>query len=177
MLTAALMLGIGSLAVSVFSLFNNIAQQNRQRKIDLEANIADTKIKIAEAEANVQGYEQFLAVSPVAGRALGGSTGNLEFDTNYRQMLENFGKTNVLAGMRGQVAAGTSASSVSQQSEEIMTSYVEIEKKKAQAQLDIYQTTLDTLRPSLADMEAELNPPAPPPVEPPDREAPEMNYA
>jgi hypothetical protein len=142
MLTAALMFGIGSLAVSVFSLFNDMGQNRRQNKIDLNASMKENKVQIQQTEAQVQGYEQFLAAAPVAGEALKGSTGDLEFDTNYRGMLENFGNTNVLAGMRGQVAAGTSAAAVSQQSEDIMTSYVDIEKKKAQAQLDILKTSL-----------------------------------
>lgn len=142
----AIALGIAGLAVSVFSLFNNIGQQRRQNKIDLNASMEENKVQIQQTEAQVQGYEQFLAAAPVAGEALKGSTGDLEFDTNYRGMLANFGNTNVLAGMRGGVAAGTSASAVSQQSEDIMTSYVEIEKQKAKAQLDILNTSLESLQ-------------------------------
>ncbi|OFW67815.1 MAG: hypothetical protein A2Y74_04080 [Actinobacteria bacterium RBG_13_63_9] len=141
----ASVLGLAGLAVSVFSLFNNLGQQQRQNKIDLNASLAENKVQIQQTEAQVQGYEQFLSAMPVAGQAIQGSTGNLEFDTNYRSMLENFGNTNVLAGMRGQVAAGTSASAVSGQAQGIMTSYVDIEKKKAEKQLEIYKTTMETL--------------------------------
>jgi hypothetical protein len=142
----AAILGIASLAVSVFSLFNNLGQQARQNKIDLQANLAENEVAVAETEAKIEGWETFLEKAPVAGEALKGSTGDLEFDTNYRQMLENFGNTNVLAGMRGGVAAGTTGQAVSAQSKDIMESYVDVERKKAEAQLDILGTTLDTLQ-------------------------------
>ncbi len=51
-------------------------------------------------------------------------TGDLAFDTQYRELLQNYGNINVLAGLTGQVGAATSQA-LGGQAEEMVSGFVE----------------------------------------------------
>jgi hypothetical protein len=139
--------------IDLFNFFTGASAQAQKQDVDLTYQIATTKLQVAEAQAKKEAYESFLSKIPVAGQALTGSTGDPEFDRQYRALLENFGTLNVLAGATGRVGPGTSMALVQEQAQGDVTGFVDTQTEIAQRQLDLYNTTIETLNPALTTME------------------------
>jgi hypothetical protein len=149
-------IGIG---IDLFNFFSGQSAQQKRDELqaaqDLANNTAllgDTRTSILKTEGLISGYEEFLSHMPVAGEALGESTGDLEFDRNYRALLENYGNLNVIAGATGRVAAGTSMAAVGERAQEDVSDLVDWKTDFLDQQLAIEKATLD----SLEDTEAAL---------------------
>jgi len=141
-------LGIIGLGLGLINFFVGQHQKQKQEKIEAEEGLAETQIGIKEAQYKIGGYEEFLAKVPTAGQALTETTGDLEFDEAYRSLMKNYSNFNVMAGMTGRVAAGTSAAATGKQNMQNVEDLVGVSKKTAEQQLDIYQSTLEALEQS-----------------------------
>jgi hypothetical protein len=140
-------------ALDLFNFFTGASAQAQKQNVDLAYQMATTKVQVAEAQAKKEAYQSFLSKIPVAGQALTETTGDPEFDKQYRALLGNLGNLNVLAGATGNVGPGTSMGLVQEQAQKDVTGFVDTQKEIAQRQLGVYTTTIEALNPALAMME------------------------
>ncbi len=126
--------------------------QAAQDLVDNTALLATTRASIIDTGNKIAGYEEFLAHMPVAGEALGESTGDLEFDKNYRALLENYGNLNVLAGATGRVSAGSTMAAVGARAQQDVTELVDWNTDYLDQQLALEKTTLAGLEATEDDL-------------------------
>jgi len=141
--------GAIGLGIDIFNFFSGDAQKKQQSKIENAYSAATMELQIKVAQQNKSALQDFLAKMPGAGEALTSSTGDLQFDQAYKQMLAQFGNVNVIAGMTGRVGAGTSMQAIGKEAEQQVADLVSTTREQSQRQLDIYSTTIDTLTPAL----------------------------
>jgi hypothetical protein len=137
------------LGIDIFNFFSGDAQKKQQSKIENAYSAANMELQIKVAQQNKSAIQDFLSKMPTAGEALKTSTGDTEFDQQYKQMLAQFGNVNVIAGMTGRVGAGTSMQAVGKEAEQQVKDLVATTAEQSRRQLDIYNTTIDTLTPAL----------------------------
>lgn len=137
--------GILGAGVDIFNWFTGQQSKTSQEQLANDQSLATIQAQKGEAQVKAGAYQDFLSKIPVAGEALTGTTGDLAFDQQYRDLLSNYGDVNVMAGMTGRVAAGSTGAALGKQAEDLMGGFVEAERKKAQGQLDILNTSIDSL--------------------------------
>ncbi len=185
------MVGIGS-AISK-SKSQKKAEKLQREQWELEKKLTALELKqqagqlgvsILETESDISAYESFLARYPEYAR-FEEEKFKAEGEAEYRQLMENYGMINVLAGATGRAGAGTSFGEVGKQATEDVQRFagedmtldktgglygmgyqelmgnLQLEQEAATRQLDIYRTSLDTLlesRGEIEDVLAELEP-------------------
>ena len=145
--------GAIGLGIDLFNFFTGASAQAQQTNVQTDYQIATTELQLTEANAKKAGYQSFLSKLPTAGETLQGSTGDPEFDAQYRSLLSNFGNMNVLAGATGNVGPGTSMALVQNQAKKDVSTFVDTQKEIATQQLGVLQTTVDTLNPVLTELQ------------------------
>lgn len=148
---AGFLIGAG---IDIFNFFNDQANQKAAAKATNDYNTATIGLQLDIAKQNAGAEQDFLNAMPKAGDALTKTTGDTEFDQQYRQMLAQFGNVNAIAGATGRVGVGTSMQAVGQEAQQVMTDFVSTQKEQATRQLGIYKTTIDTLTPAYNEMKA-----------------------
>lgn len=101
--------------------------------------------QLEEAQDKASAYQTFLSKIPTAGEALTESTGDIDFDRQYRALLGNLGNLNVLAGATGNVGPGTSMALVQEAGKADVGSFVGATQDLTQRQLDIFNTSASML--------------------------------
>jgi hypothetical protein len=115
-------------------------------RLEATLGLAETNVQIAEAAGKKSALEGFLEKMPGALQPIkGGTTGDPAFDAQYRALLANYGNMNVMAGLTGQVGAGTSQAFGAEAVQQA-TGFVSTQQEIAKRQIDIYGTTLENLR-------------------------------
>jgi len=181
---------IGTLILGGIALFSRNKQQKEAAELQLEKDIlglkediadyttdlATTRIAIAEAEANIGNVEDWLTLYPQYAEKEKTQM-ELAGSRQYRELMENYGMMNVLAGATGRVAAGTSMAIKGEQAREDVVAFVgedltfdpegglygmtwaellqnlEAEYTGQQRQLDIYETALTELTETETELE------------------------
>lgn len=142
----------------------------------MKQQVGQLGVSIQETESNISAYESFLARYPEYAQ-FEEEKFKTEGEAEYRQLMENYGMINVLAGATGRTGAGTSFGAVGKQAMEGVQRFVgedmsldatgglygmgykelmgnlQLEQETATRQLDIYRTSLDTLFESKTETE------------------------
>lgn len=150
--------GVIGAGIDIFNWFTGQSDKKKQQNLNDITKLAEGKAKLTELTTKQGAYQDFLSKVPVAGEALKGTTGDLAFDQSYRALLENYGNANVMAGMRGQVSAGSSAGLVAAQQQDIMGGFVTAEKQKAEQQLEIYNAGIEATQTGIKAIEQSGHP-------------------
>jgi hypothetical protein len=145
--------GIIGAGIDIFNWFTGQSDKQKQQNLETATKMAEGKAKLTELTTKQGAYQDFLTKVPVAGEALKGTTGDLAFDQSYRALLENYGNANVMAGMRGQVSAGSSGGVVAAQQQDIMGGFVTAEKQKAEQQLTILGAGIESTKAGMAALD------------------------
>jgi hypothetical protein len=144
------------LGVDIFNFFSGSGAKRSAEAAQASYNEATMQVQLKQAQEGQTAYKDFLSKMPTAGQELKTSTGDLEFDSQYRQMLQQFGNINVLAGATGRVGVGTSMQAIGKDAEQQVSDLVANKTEQATRQLDIYNTTVETMGSALkAQQDAE----------------------